>query len=141
MDEPKKFLTRGEILAVDDIHYEDVPVPEWGGVVRVKTLSSEARDSLESQMVEFTPEGKPKKIHLSKTRAIIGSLSMCDEDGNLLFTEKDVKYLGLKSSSALERVVKVAQKLSKMEDTAVEKMADDLKNDPPGDSPSDSLLD
>lgn len=34
-----QYLSQEEILAADDVVYDDVQVPEWGGVVRVRSLT------------------------------------------------------------------------------------------------------
>ena len=48
----KKFLTRNEILAVDDLQTQKVDVPEWGGSVYVRGLTGSERDALEASIVK-----------------------------------------------------------------------------------------
>ena len=42
----EKFLTRDDILAADDMAYQNVSVPEWGGSVRVRTLCGADRSRI-----------------------------------------------------------------------------------------------
>lgn len=105
MAEKIRVLTREEILAVDDIQEEVVPIPEWGEgagvVVRGMTMAERI------QFVEKSrgPDGKPdtrKMIALSITMGI----------HEPRFTEDDIPALEQKSSAALERVSKAWLRLS-----------------------------
>jgi len=105
------MLTREQILACEDIVYEEVEVPEWGGTVLVKSLTGAERDWLEMSVLQ---EKKPKDTtaNMMNFRAKLASLSICDEKHVRLFTEKDVEALTGKSAIALQRVFNVAQRLS-----------------------------
>jgi len=102
-----KILTKDEILKIEDIKTEEVEVPEWGGVVLVKTMSGRERDQLESSVIT-----KPGERNLTNLRAKIVSLSIIDVDGNRQFSFDDAILLGDKSARALDRVFTVAQRLS-----------------------------
>lgn len=104
-------LTREQILAADDSRIEAVDVPEWGGQVFVRMMSGAERDAYERAMYDKSKLGQLGE----NARAHLASLTVCDEGGNLLFSQKDVEALGRKSSAALERVVKVSQRLNKLE--------------------------
>jgi hypothetical protein len=104
------YLSRDEILSVDDLRTEDVKVPEWGGVVRVRELTGTELDSYQASMMslrdgETVPEMANMRAKLV-TRSIIG------DDGEPLFTELDIGRLGQKSGVALQRVYDVASRLS-----------------------------
>ncbi len=105
------LLTREEILKKDDLSYEEVNVPEWGGIVRLYEITAAQRDHLEmaiSGLLKDQPEVK-------NIRAKLVSLSLKDENGKLLFPkEKDVLTLGKKSAKVIERLFSVAQELSGM---------------------------
>jgi DNA-binding transcriptional MerR regulator len=53
-------------------------------------------------------------------RARLCAATAVDENGNRLFSEKDVELLGKKSSAALDRCVKVAQKLNRLTETELD---------------------
>jgi hypothetical protein len=129
-----KHLTREDILSAQDTVIEDVEVPEWGGVVCVKSLSAYDRDKLEASMLR--EKGKTRTVSLDDFSAKLFAATVCDEKGKLLFTESDVPSLSKKSAAALRRVLEVAQRLSGMNDADVNKLTGDLKNAPPEGSPT-----
>lgn len=104
------YLSRDAILAVDDVQYEDVEVPEWGGRVRVKSLTGKERDALEASMI--VGKGKNANVNMSNLRAKLVARAVVDEDGKRLFNDDDIAALGAKSAAALTRVYEVAQRLS-----------------------------
>jgi hypothetical protein len=105
-----KTLTRDEILSADDLTSERVKVPEWGGEVIVRALTGTLRDAWETSMV--SADGKRLKVDSSNVRAKLVAVSVVDDKGKRVFTDKDVIRLGNKSAAALERVVDVAKRLS-----------------------------
>jgi hypothetical protein len=104
------YLTREQILNANDLPAEDVEVPEWGGVVRVRALTGAERDAFEAAIIKV--RGKRVDFHLENARALLVAMSVVDEDGNRLFSDEDVKALGRKSAAALDRVASVAMRLS-----------------------------
>lgn len=118
-----KVLTRDAILSADDLQSERVKVPEWGGEVIVRGMTGKERDQLETEVV--SRDGKRVKVNAGNIRARLLVLSCIDEDGKRVFTDKDVKALGEKSGSALDRVAAVAQRLSKIRDSDIEAMGKD----------------
>ena len=110
------LLTKEAILSANDRKTEDVSVPEWGGTVRVATMSASERDKWEA---ETYGDGKPKTEDF---RARFVALCLVGEDGKRLFTDKEVGELGKKSAAALQRVFTAAQKLNALTDDAVEEL-------------------
>jgi len=127
-------LTRENILQVKDITTELVEVPEWGGSVYVRGMSAIERDNFEGSIVKI--KGKGQSVDMSNIRAKLAAKTICDEDGNLLFTDADIKELGKKSAAALQRVFEVAQRLSRIGDEDVTELAGELVENPLDDSPS-----
>lgn len=111
------LLKRDQILSSDDLKYEDVEVPEWGGAVRISVMSGVARDAWEQTLV---PKVKGAGPDITNIRARLVAACAVDEGGRLLFSEKDVAALGAKSGIALERCAKVAQRLNGLTDRDVE---------------------
>ncbi|MFE3382837.1 hypothetical protein [Streptomyces anulatus] len=54
------YLSAEQILDADDLAIEDVPVPEWGGTVRVKGMSGTERDRFEAGFVGNDMKQLPK---------------------------------------------------------------------------------
>jgi hypothetical protein len=115
------YLTKVEILAADDIVFEDVAVPEWGGSVRVKTLTGLERDSLEQSMLEGKGDrGKSQQVNMANFRAKLCGRTIVDENGKRVFGDLDIVDLGKKSGQALQRVFNVASRLSGFSDADIE---------------------
>jgi hypothetical protein len=129
------LLTRDAILQAQDLPKELVEVPEWGGEVYVRTLTSAERDSFEQSIVE--QKGKSTKMNLSNLRAKLVALTVVDENGKRLFSDKDAELLGQKSAIALNRIFDVAQRLSALSQEDVEELTKNSENAQSGDSNSD----
>jgi len=123
------YLSREQILKVDDLQFEDVEVPEWGGVVRVRGLTGTERDAFEESIID--QRGKKTRVVMANLRAKLVAQSIVDEDGRRLFSERDVGALGEKSAAALQRVFNAAQRLSGISDEDVEEL---VKNSSDGQS-------
>jgi len=109
MNEEIKILSKDEILAVDDLKQEVVDVPEWGGAVIVRTMSGIERDEFEASMIN----AETRERSLENFRARLCAMTMVNRNGKRLFPNpEDVKKLGRKSSRALDRIMKVAQRLN-----------------------------
>lgn len=126
------YLSRDAILAVDDVQFEDVEVPEWGGQVRVKSLTGKERDALESSMI--VGKGKNANVNLNNLRAKLVARSVVDEDGKRIFTDDDIAALGAKSAAALTRVYEVAQRLSGITQEDVDELTKNSETAPSEDS-------
>ena len=128
------LLTRDEILQVQDLPTEQVHVPEWGGDVLVRALTGAERDRFEQSIVE--QRGKSTRMNLQNIRAKLVALTVVDEQGNRIFKDEDVKWLGNKSAAALDRIFEVAQRLSGLRDEDVEELAKNSESDLSDDSTS-----
>lgn len=115
-----EYLTKQAILDSVDIGYEDVEVPEWGGIVRIRGLSGDERDRYEQSLVKFS--GSNMQPTFSGARARLVAWSIVDGDGNRIFSDREIKLLGAKSAHALERVYEAARKLSGLTEEDIEEM-------------------
>ena len=112
------LLTKDQILKQDDLKSEIVAVPEWGGDVRVCTMSGFARDRFEAGIT-----GKNGGMNMQNIRAKLAAATITDEEGKLLFDEGDIIKLGNKSCAALDRVFAAAQRLNLITNDDVEVLA------------------
>lgn len=112
------LLTHAEIMGANDLVSEIVPVPEWGGDVRVRTLTGAERDAFE--MAVFTMRQKAGTA--INIRALLVALCVVDDEGKRLFSERDAVQLGAKSAKALDRVFSVAQRLNGLTTADVEEL-------------------
>lgn len=109
------LLTREQILAAKDIKFEDVEVKEWGGTVRVRTMTAIERDAFLGDVVD-----SKGVVDRRRHRALLVARTAVGEDGAPLFTEADVAALGAKSSLALERVVTASDRINTLDESTVE---------------------
>lgn len=116
------YLSAEQILGADDLKYEDVAVPEWGGTVRVRELPGTERDKFESQFVgkdgaSIRAEG------LEGFRSRLAAAAIVDAEGRVLFrSAAETKRLGEKSAAALTRVCDVAVRLSRMSEDDIKEL-------------------
>lgn len=102
------LLTKEAILNADDLKKEVVSVPEWGGEIVIGAMTGAARDEWEQALVDT------KGANLNNLRARLVAATALDENGNRIFSSADVEALGKKSGAALERCVRVAQRLNRL---------------------------
>lgn len=112
------LLSKDAILAAPDLTHEDVPVPEWGGEVRVRVMTGAERAEFEAGTM-VVRNGR-READLRNYQARLVALCAIDEHGHRLFSEAEVESLGGKSSQALGRVFLVAQRINGLGLAAVE---------------------
>lgn len=120
-----KLLNADEILDKDDSQYEDVPVPEWGGTVRVRSMTADERDAFDESITKISHNGKgqTREIIMKGIRAKLVARSLIDDKGDRLFTDAQVETLGKKNATVLDRLFAIAQRLSGLSKDDVEKLA------------------
>ncbi len=132
-----KFLSREDILSVQDAQTREVDIPEWGGTVRVRGLTGAERDRYEASLWEG--RGRGRRLNLENARAKLLVLTLVDESGAPLFTRQDVDRLGAKSAAALDRLFDVAQELSGISNTDMDELIEETAKNS-GNGQGDSLL-
>jgi len=115
------LLNKEQIKTVSDLETQDIEVPEWGGTVRLKSLTGAERDRFEASVVQG--QGRNTTVNMQNLRAKLVAQSAIGEDGKPLFTEEDVKWLGEKSAKALNRLFNAAQSLSGLSESDVKELA------------------
>lgn len=131
---------RESILEADDLPREDLPIPEWGVTVWVRTLSGTERDAFEDSNRKVTGSGKGVQItaQMGNFRARLAVLVCCDEDGTRLFSDEDAPALGRKSTAALDRIADVAIRLNRLGPDALEDAEKNSESAPSGNGTSSS---
>ena len=129
------ILDKKAILEAQDIITEEVPVPEWGGSVMVKSLTGAERDAFEQSIL--VRRGDTYEANMSLVRAKLAATSIVDEDGERLFSDGDIKALAKKNAAALDRIFAVASRLSGISEDDTEELAKNLFTAQNGDSGSD----
>ncbi|EFC78984.1 hypothetical protein, partial [Parafrankia sp. EUN1f] len=108
------LLTRDAILAVDDRKSVDVECPEWGGTVRLRSISGAQRDQFEQSCL--VQKGKTRQVNMRNARAKLIILCAVDEDGARMFSDADLALLTKKNAKPLDRLFGEAQKLCGLSD-------------------------
>ncbi|WP_228181993.1 hypothetical protein [Streptomyces anulatus] len=118
------LLTPDQIGEADDRRWEDVPVPEWGGTVRIASMSGTDRNAYQQQMLVLGDNGRPKGVDLTDQYARLLSKCLVDADFRRLYvTEKQVKGLGAKNGAVLERLAVIAKRVSGLGEDSAEAAA------------------
>jgi hypothetical protein len=113
-------LTREEIFAAKDTKIEAVEIPEWGGTVYVRSMSGRSRDRFDAS--QFDPATGKAIARTDDFRARYAVLVVCDEAGNLLFTDADIPLLTERSSIALGKILDAGLNVNGQTQDAVEEL-------------------
>jgi len=103
-----RFFSKEEILACDDLKYEDVEMPEWGGcVVRLRQMSG----------AEASAFVTSKANDADSATRVVAATAIDPTTGKVLFgdTPEEVALLSRKSFSAIFRLAQVAMRINGME--------------------------
>jgi hypothetical protein len=130
-------LTADAIRAVDDLVYEDVEVPEWGGSVIVRGLTAKERDNYDREIIRVDNHGNTSLGRLENLRALLVVRCLVNEDHTRMYRDADAKWLGEKSSKVIGELYDVAARLSGMRAEEVEEVAADLDGDQPDSNSSE----
>lgn len=106
------MLTREAILAAQDLKSEDVDVPEWGGSIRIRTMTGAERDKL---LTGLTGADGKFQAHGYRTRLL--ACCIVDEGGHPLFSADE---LSGKNPLVTDRLFTIADRLNSIGEEAVE---------------------
>ena len=126
-------LSREAILGAQDGGLEAVPCAEWGGIIYVRVLSGEERDTFENLCAT---RRKGDHLDVRGLKAELAVLCACDADGAPLFKRDDARTLNKKAAKPIDRIFKIAQRLNGLTDEDVEELAGNSDGDASGDSGS-----
>ena len=114
-----KFLNKEDILKSSDEYFEYEDVKEWGGTIKICAMT--LRDRLKFEKLQSAPSEDGE----ISTEAIlfILSKSLCNEDGNPLFTVDEASALLDKGTKVIYRLFKrcIAVNKTAIEDSSSEK--------------------
>lgn len=113
----KRTLTAEEILSSVDAQYCEIDCPEWGGAVRLRSLSAE-------EALHFAETAKKDE---KNGAAMLVVMSAVDDQGKQLFTFENITAIRRKSMRVINRLQTAALKLNGLDD--VSKAQDAAKND------------
>lgn len=125
-----------DILAIEDIVYETVYVPEWGRSVRLVSLTGLERNRIAVASREHVKRTGQDEANLYFQARVIAA-SMVDGEGLHIATQADAEALMKKNGGALTRLFLVAMRLSGMGDDEEREAIADLKETPSDGTGSD----
>lgn len=128
------------IMAAQDIPYEDVSVPEWGGVkLRIRGLDGRERDRYEAKMATFRASMGSEEMRLdlldNRNAALLALCLFDPETDERVPISADM--LGRKSGTVVQRLARIALRLSGLSAEASEDAGKDSENDPSESSTTD----
>ena len=110
------MLSKEDILSAKDLKTKDVEVPEWGGAVRVRTMTGADRMKFQHLV---SAKGK-------KESGVIEALliaAVVDDNGEPLFSADDLAALQSKSTKAIQRVFEAAAELNGLTDKSIDDLS------------------
>ncbi len=115
------MLSKEAIVGAKDLPREKANVPEWGGDVLVRGLTSAERDAYMDAHVriEGMAGGRPT-VTIANSEALLVAKCLIKEDGSRLFKDSDAPLLAEKSGAVVHRLCDIAERISGLG-------ADDLK--------------
>lgn len=119
------LLDRAAILGAADTQYETVEVPEWGGSVRIKSLTAAERDQFEADSLQERGKGKHRsvEVNMRNLRARLVVRCIVDAAGKRVFSDLDAEVLGDKNAQVVTRIYEVAARLSGLTAEDMEELA------------------
>ena len=126
------LLSKSAILGAADLKHEDVPVPAWGGTVRIRAMTGLERDAFRTSIA--SEAGVP----VGRFSAALLAATIVDESGVQLFTVDDIAALQAKSAASLDAPAEVAMRLNGLGAKSGPDAAKNSESDQSGDSGSGS---
>ena len=113
----KRLLDGAAILAAQDLGYEDVEVPEWGGKVRIKALSAGEYLQFTRDVEAARKEGSDGTSGPLFMGLFVGAC-LVDEAGERLFEGEGSQAILTKNLRPLQRLFEVAARLNGLDEGA-----------------------
>lgn len=105
------ILSFAEIMEADDITEQELPIPEWGGSVVVRSLSHRTMQKIRNEVSEKAGDGEPDEGEIEKWILIKGLVQP-------QITEEEYEHLMDKSYSAVMKIQTAILGRSKTKETA-----------------------
>lgn len=100
------MLTFADIKNAKDYELTTVNVPEWGGDVLLRPLTSDAKDQYELAMLGVS------ESNTGRIRALLVALCLVDAQGKRIVSDDEIEALGDKSGKVLDRLYQEARKIN-----------------------------
>ena len=97
-----KYLSRESILSTPDVLVEDLEVPEWGGTIIVREMTTTEVENYSMSLAGR--DGSMDHRKMGGMRAKVVAWCVVGEDGEPIFEEGDIKALQMKSNRVVGRI-------------------------------------
>ena len=131
------LLNFDDIVASQDKEYQDVDVPEWGGTVRIATMSGEDRDRWELSMMQADDSSERGfKLNFDAySRVRLVAMCLVDDNFNRIFvTKEQIEKLSQKSGKVMDLLYDVAQRVNGITDEDIDDLEKNSVSAQNGDS-------
>ena len=131
------LLNFDDIVASQDKEYEDVDVPEWGGTVRIATMSGEDRDRWELSMMQADDSSERGfKLNFDAySRVRLVAMCLVDDNFNRIFvTKEQIEKLSQKSGKVMDLLYDVAQRVNGITESDIDDLEKNSVSAQNGDS-------
>ena len=131
------LLNFDDIVASQDKEYQDVDVPEWGGTVRIATMSGEDRDRWELSMMQADDNSERGfKLNFDAySRVRLVAMCLVDDNFNRIFvTKEQIERLSQKSGKVMDLLYDVAQRVNGITDEDIDDLEKNSVSAQNGDS-------
>jgi len=141
-EEKEKVVSRNALLQKEELEKVKVDLGK-GEFIYVKQMTGHERDNFEQSLLKKNKDSKGSIIGYEQAtedfRAKLAVVTVCDEEGKLLFFPEDYSLLSRNmSAKRLEIIVNAAQKLNAISEEDKEALVKNLKADQEGNSNSGS---
>ena len=131
------LLNFDDIVDSQDKEYQDVDVPEWGGTVRIATMSGEDRDRWELSMMQADDSSERGfKLNFDAySRVRLVAMCLVDDNFNRIFvTKEQIERLSQKSGKVMDMLYDVAQRVNGITDEDIDDLEKNSVSAQNGDS-------
>lgn len=134
-----KVLSKADILSASDVLTKEVPVPEWGGVVLLKTMTGAMRDQYETKCIMNRQNiGGVQRLQMKQLKVYLLARCVVDEEGKPIFTDADLAALNEKNAKVINRLFDEACEMNGIGEKDIEDLAKNSVSESREDSGSDS---
>jgi len=134
------MLSRNEIINAKDCKTTQIDIPEWGGAIYLRKWTGKDRSMFWSKSIRASEAGAEVNWDtLFDNQVLVVAMSLCDEEGNKLFTtsDEDLAILSAKDGDVLQRLYTASIELNGMTAKSTEEAAKNLSAIQKDDSTSD----
>jgi len=115
------MLNFKEIMESNDSKIEKVFVEEWKGEVGIKIMSGKERDSFETAILQST-DNKGNMKDSKNLRASLLVKTICNEQGDLVFSSQQINDLNKKSAKVLNELFDKAMEINGLTNSTNDKL-------------------